>query len=249
MQAAGFQDEFDRFADHCLTTGQCPLGSSRDQITQAVGGLLTRLVSQPLRTGSGRLLTEADAISGIAFSMYEPAQTWGPLVLALAYALQGKGDGLLILADQILSRTGPGQFKDNSNEANLAVNCLDHPGDDTVAEAQAALPAMRAASSVFGVSFAWGNLACADLPKANPPPLPGPVRAVGAAPILVVGSTHDPATPYPWALALSHELASATLLTRDGDGHTSYGQGNKCIDSAVEGYLLSGTMPQAGTRC
>jgi fermentation-respiration switch protein FrsA (DUF1100 family) len=102
---------------------------------------------------------------------------------------------------------------------------------------------------VFGVSFAWGNLACADMPTLNPPPRPGPIRALGAAPILVVGGTHDPATPYPWALALSRQLSSGTLLTRDGDGHTSYGQGNTCIDSAVDGYLLTGTMPKAGTRC
>jgi pimeloyl-ACP methyl ester carboxylesterase len=249
MQAAGFQDEFDRFADFCLATGQCPIGSSRQQITDAVIAFVTRLIDQPQRTSAGRLLTESDAINGIAFAMYEPKLAWQQLVIALAYALQGKGDVLLTLADQILSRTGPGQFKDNSNEANLAVNCLDHPGDDTVAEAQAALPAMRAASAVFGVSFAWGNLACADMPELNPPPQPGPIRAVGAAPILVVGGTHDPATPYPWALALAQQLSSATLLTRDGDGHTSYGQGNTCIDSAVDGYLLSATMPKAGTRC
>jgi pimeloyl-ACP methyl ester carboxylesterase len=249
MQAAGFQDEFDRFADFCLATGQCPIGSSRRQITDAVTGMFTRLIDQPLRTAAGRSLTESDAMNGIAFAMYEPKQVWPQLMIALAYAFQGKGDVLLTLADQILSRTGPGQFKDNSNEANLAVNCLDHPGDDTVADAQAALPAMRAASAVFGVSFAWGNLACADMPQLNPPPQPAPIRAVGAAPILVVGGTHDPATPYPWAVALSTELTSSTLLTRDGDGHTSYGQGNTCIDSAVDGYLLSGTMPKAGIRC
>jgi len=249
MQAAGFQDEFGRFADYCLAGGHCPIGSSRDQAAAFVTGLFTRLIDQPLRTASGRLLTQNDAVNGVAYAMYEPSQGWPQLEVALAYAAQGAGDALLHLADQILSRTGPGQFKDNSNEANLAVNCLDHPGDDTVADAQAVLPTMRAASPVFGVSFAWGNLSCADMPRLNPPPQPGPIRAVGAGPILVVGGTHDPATPYPWALALSRQLASGTLLTRDGDGHTSYGQGNKCIDAAVDAYLLNGTTPKAGTRC
>jgi pimeloyl-ACP methyl ester carboxylesterase len=249
MQVAGFQDEFDRFADFCLATARCPIGSSRQQISEEVTGLFAHLVDRPMATGDGRRLTESDAVTGIAYAMYVPVQGWPQLMVALAQALNGQGLVLLNMADQLLSRTGPGQFKDNSNEANLAVNCLDHPGDDTVADAEAALPAMRAASPVFGRSFAWGNLACSDMPKLDPPPQPGPIRAVGASPILVVGGTHDPATPYPWALALSRQLASGMLLTRDGDGHTSYGQGNKCIDSAVDGYLLNGTMPKSGTRC
>jgi hypothetical protein len=66
----------------------------------------------------------------------------------------------------------------------------------------------------------------------------------------VVGSTGDPATPYPWAQALVHQLAPAgVLLTRRGEGHTSYGQGDRCIDAAVDAYLLSLTAPAAGTSC
>ncbi len=251
MQAAGFQDEFDRFADFCLATGQCPIGSSRQQITDAVTGMFTRLTDHPLRTAAGRLLTESDAMNGIAFAMYEPKQVWPQLVIALAYAFQGKGDVLLTLADQILSRTGPGQFKDkNSNEANLAVNCLDHPGEDTVAEAQAALPAMRAASVVFGVSFAWGNLASAAMPQLNTLPQPGPIRALGAAPILVVGGTHDPATLHPWGAGavdgtdLGHAVDPATATATRPTG-----KGTPASTPAVDGYLLSGTMPKAGTRC
>ncbi|HEX3614507.1 MAG TPA: alpha/beta hydrolase [Sporichthyaceae bacterium] len=248
-QAAGFQDEFNRYADHCLAGGHCPIGSSRQQITDAVTGLFAKLANEPMDTADQRVLTQSDAISGVAFAMYDPTQYWDSLTTALHQALNGDGQRLLGMADQILDRTGPGQFADNANEANLAVNCLDHPGEDTVADAKAALPAMKAASVVFGASFAWGNLTCADMPQLNPPPQPGPVPATGAGPILVVGATHDPATPYPWALALSHQLATGVLLTRDGDGHTSYGHGNDCIDTAVDSYLIDGATPRAGTTC
>jgi pimeloyl-ACP methyl ester carboxylesterase len=248
VQAAGFQDAFDRFADHCAATTQCPIGDSRQDITDRVVGLFDKLDAAPLRTGKGRLLTEADAVTGLAYAMYLP-ELWDTEVNALADAYAGRGDILLGLADQLLSRDTDGSFKDNSNEANYAVNCLDHPGDDTAAEAQATLPALKAASAVFGVHFAFSSLPCASMPSENPIPVPGPIRAAGAAPILVVGTTHDPATPYAWARALANQLESGVLLTRDGDGHTAYGRGNTCVDSAVDAYLLTGRPPKNGTEC
>jgi pimeloyl-ACP methyl ester carboxylesterase len=248
MQAAGFQGAFDRFADHCAETTQCPIGQSRQEITDRVVGLFAKLDAAPLRTAKGRLLTTADAVTGLAYAMYLP-DLWDTEVNALADAFAGRGDILLGLADQLLSRDADGSFKDNSNEANYAVNCLDHPGDDTPAEAQATVPALRAASVVFGVHFAWSSLPCAEMPTENPIPVPGPIRAAGAGPILVVGTIHDPATPYPWARALANQLASGVLLSYDGDGHTAYGRGNTCVNGAVDEYLLTGRPPKNGTAC
>ena len=71
----------------------------------------------------------------------------------------------------------------------------------------------------------------------------------GAAPIVVVGTTRDPATPYQQAVKLAAELDSGVLLSRDGDGHTAYGQGNSCIDQAIDRYLVDGDPPADGTTC
>ena len=71
----------------------------------------------------------------------------------------------------------------------------------------------------------------------------------GAAPILVVSTKYDTATPYEWGVQVADELAEATLLTYDGDGHTAYTSGSSCIDRAVDGYLLRGEMPAEGTVC
>jgi len=248
VQAAGFQDAFNRFADHCAASTQCPIGGSREEITQRVIALFDKLNAAPLRTAKGRLLTEADAVTGLAYAMYLP-ELWDSEVSALTDAYAGRGDILLGLADQLLARNTDGSFKDNSNEANYAVNCLDHPGDDTPDEARASIPALKQASVVFGVHFGWSSLPCASLPALTPAPVPGPISAVGAAPILVVGTTHDPATPYAWARALANQLKSGVLLTRDGDGHTAYGRGNTCVDSAVDNFLLTGHPPGNGTRC
>jgi hypothetical protein len=75
------------------------------------------------------------------------------------------------------------------------------------------------------------------------------IDAPGAAPIVVIGTTRDPATPYQEAVAMAKELDSGVLLTRDGDGHTGYNHGNSCIDDAVHAYLIEGTVPKDGTQC
>ncbi|HLS40626.1 MAG TPA: alpha/beta hydrolase, partial [Ornithinicoccus sp.] len=73
--------------------------------------------------------------------------------------------------------------------------------------------------------------------------------AAGAGPILVIGTTRDPATPYEWAEGLAEVLDSGVLLTYDGDGHTAYGRSNDCVDDAVHAYLLKGVVPEDGTTC
>ena len=75
------------------------------------------------------------------------------------------------------------------------------------------------------------------------------IHAKGAAPILVVGTTRDPATPYAWAQALADQLDSGRLLTFDGDGHTGYNRGSSCINRAVEKYLIQGVLPAEGLVC
>ncbi len=75
------------------------------------------------------------------------------------------------------------------------------------------------------------------------------IHAEGAAPIVVIGTTRDPATPYDEAVALAGELESGVLVSRDGDGHTAYNKGNDCIDVAVEDYLIEGTVPKDGLEC
>ena len=71
-----------------------------------------------------------------------------------------------------------------------------------------------------------------------------PITADGAAPIVVVGTTNDPATPYEWSVSLADQLSSGVLITRVGEGHTGYNKGNTCVDPAVEAYLLTGPFPR-----
>ena len=73
--------------------------------------------------------------------------------------------------------------------------------------------------------------------------------APGAAPILVLGTTNDPSTPYAWAVAVATQLESGILVTRQGDGHTAFNKGNACVDATVEQYLIDGVVPAADVLC
>jgi pimeloyl-ACP methyl ester carboxylesterase len=155
----------------------------------------------------------------------------------------------MLLSDSMNGRNKNGQYS-NLVAANISINCVDEKPRYTVSDVQAGLPAFRAASPLFGDFLAWGMLSCTDwaVPGAADHP---DVSAAGAAPILVVGNTGDPATPYQGAKKMVDALGKGVgvELTYKGQGHGAYDSGNKCVHDAVNGYLLNGTVPPAGTVC
>ncbi|WP_084701079.1 alpha/beta hydrolase [Streptacidiphilus anmyonensis] len=252
QQAGGFQVAFDAFAADCVKRAGCALGNGTvDQANQKLDAFFKSLDANPLPTGDPRKLNEALGMTGVISAMYDPSE-WPDLRLALADAMNnGNGKELLALSDQYYERNPSGHYQ-NLMYANAAVNCLDLPAAATSpAQVQQQLPAYEKSSPQFGASLAWGGLTCAYWPvKATG--APHVIPAKGAAPILVVGTTRDPATPYAWAQGLAQQLDTGTLLTFDGDGHTAYARdpgGSACIDSAVNDYLLQGKVPAKGTVC
>ncbi|MEV0172622.1 alpha/beta hydrolase [Streptomyces sp. NPDC050803] len=249
-QTAGFETAFRAFARDCVQQPDCPLGEKADAVGPNLKAFFDGLDSRPIPTGDadGRRLGESLATIGVIAAMYDEA-AWAQLREALTSAMEeNDGAGLLILADSYYERDADGHYA-NLMFANAAVNCLDLPaafaGPDQVEDA---LPAFEKASPVFGEGLAWASLNCAYWPVA-PTGEPHRIEAKGAAPIVVVGTTRDPATPYRWARALAAQLSSARLLTYEGDGHTAYGRGSDCIDRTINAYLLRGTPPTDKKRC
>jgi pimeloyl-ACP methyl ester carboxylesterase len=246
-QAGGFEVAFDAFAADCVKRAGCPLGTTTAAAGQKLSQLFGSWQSHPLPTGQSRNLDQALGMTGVIAAMYDQEQ-WPQLRTALSRAEQGDGSALLALSDQYYERDPHGSYT-NLMAANTAVDCLDDPAPATTAQqVEQQLPAFEKASPHFGASLAWAGLSCAYWPvKATGRPHTTP--AVGAPPIVVVGTTRDPATPYAWARSLAGQLSSGRLLTYDGDGHTAYSRGSDCIDTAVDRYLLAGTVPAAGTVC
>ncbi len=265
-QSIGFETALTAFVDDCRRRSNCPLPRRRASALAAVGAILAAADRQPLTGDGGRTVTQGIAFIGVGAALYDDS-AWPLLRDALSEAQRGDGSTLALLADFYTDRNENGHYTSNSNDALYAVNCLDRPAPGVAAgpagpagraaadAAARAVVAARAAASAlsrvaprFGPTLAWGDLPCATWPVTGSV-RPHPIKAAGAAPILVVGTLRDPATPYVWAQNLARELASGHLLTWDGDGHTAYRRGSGCIDRAVDAYLIKGSLPRSGARC
>lgn len=249
QQATGFQTALEAYVGHCVdTTESCFLGDSVAAGLQRISDFLDQVEQQPLPTASGRDLEIGNAFYGIITPLYN-RDYWFLLSNGLKDAFDGDGTTLMLLSDAYTSRDPQGDgYLDNSVEANVAINCLDQPWSIPAVRVPAEIPAFEAASPVFGRVFAWGLTSCRGFTVSSDEQ-DRVVRAAGAAPIVVIGTTRDPATPLQWAEDLADQLESGVLVTRDGDGHTGYNAGNACVDRAVEDYLVDGVVPPDGLTC
>ncbi|MFH8519308.1 alpha/beta hydrolase [Streptomyces gelaticus] len=249
-QARGFQLALDNFTKDCADRGEaCKLpGTNSKEVEQGISGLLDSLEKQPIQGLGSRQLTETLATTGIAAALYSK-QTWPLLEQGVDEADGGNGALLLALADSLNGRADNGRY-DNSTSANTAINCADSKQRFTADETEAKLPEFRSASQVFGNYLGWSLLACTGWPVPGVWETPD-VSAPGSAPILVVGNTGDPATPYEGARAMADALGKGVgvVMTYEGQGHGAYNSGNACVQKTVSGYLLDGRVPAAGTVC
>ncbi|WP_454049733.1 alpha/beta hydrolase [Cellulomonas sp. Marseille-Q8402] len=246
-QAGGFENALRAYVTDCQAGADCPLSGSVDDGLAQVKSVLDRARRSPLPTGTDRPLTGSLAFSGIALPLYDEA-SWSYLTMGLGAALQGDGSVLLQLADLYYDRNADGTYSSNSTQAFWAIGCADDRGTTDPAEMRAQAAAIEQVAPTVGYFFGYGGAICAEWPVPEAGGLDD-YSAEGAAPIVVVGTTNDPATPYQWAESLAETLDSGTLLTYEGEGHTAYGRSNACIADAVDAYLLDGTVPADGTRC
>ena len=247
-QAVGFEQATRAFVSDCSRLADCPLGSTLDGGMRRLRALLKALDASPLPTGDARRpLSEGLGSLGIAVAMYDQGY-WPTLRDALTSALRGDGAPLLQLADAYTDRGSDGSFASNQNTVIYAVNCLDRPGSGGLAKVQDTVASFTRQAPTWGAFLAWSELPC-DYWPVKATSAAGPVRASGSGPIVLVGTTRDPATPYAWAVNLAKELDDGHLITYVGDGHTAYQRGSPCVDDAVDAYLLRATVPKAGLRC
>ncbi|WP_415951085.1 alpha/beta hydrolase [Streptomyces sp. KLOTTS4A1] len=248
-QAAGFQLALENYAKDCTSQAEdCPVGDTPEDVQSRITNFLKDLDSEPLPGIGRRELTQTAATSGIAQSLYSK-DFWEYLTDGLESAYEGDGRILMALADAMSGRNPDGTYS-NIQAANVAINCADDKPRYTVEDVKAKLPDFRAASPVFGDYLAWGMLGCEDWAVDGAAEHPD-VSAEGAAPILVIGNTGDPATPYEGARRMVESLGDGVgiELTYKGEGHGAYDSGSKCVREAVDGYLLDGKLPESGTVC
>lgn len=250
QQAAGFETALRAYVSYCVeSSDNCFLGDTVEEGVARIRKFLADTETSPLSTDlDGRVLAGGNAMYGVITPLYDRG-SWSALSMALRQAFGGDGTTLLQFSDLYVGRNSTdGSYDNNIIEANLAIVCDDSTERPGPAEVEASLPEFAAAAPTFGPALAWSQLSCSRFPVVSDVDW-SKVRGAGAPPILVIGTSRDPATPLAWAESLANQLESGVLITRDGDGHTGYFAGNKCVDSAVEDYLIDGTVPRDGLTC
>lgn len=254
-QAGGFQLAFEHFAAWCAEKG-CAVGDDVAEIVDTAVELEADLDDTPLPTSDGSELDGNKLTAAITGALYKQ-DYWPALLVGLEAATTGNGDIMLDLAEELGQRGSGGgdDTADSDNESNQddalrAITCDDSSDRYTVADVEKKLPEFVETSLLFGPGLAWSALSCDGWPVPGQAGHPE-VSAPGAPPILLVGNTGDPATPYEGAARMAEQLGRGVgfELTYKGEGHGAYDSGNACVQSAVNSYLLGGKLPKSGAVC
>ena len=242
-QTEGFERALNNFASWCAQQG-CRLGESKAAVLQRVKSYLEELDQRPLPVRD-RTLTQQLGVEGVFYSMYGGEESWERLRDALVAAMfDGDGKALLTLGDRSNFRRDDGSY-DQINYSFPSVRCLDSQ-EESVREAQQKYAKISKAAPVLG-RLGGADLTCVLWPVAPAPPPPS-VDGAGARPILVIGTTGDPATPYEYAVDMANRLKSGVLITFEGEGHLAYGK-SECVQGLVRDYLTQDQVPPDRSRC
>lgn len=245
-QAGGFQASLEAYLEDCLAGSECPFTGTTQDALGNISTLLASLDATPLDAMDGRKLGADTMVTGIILALYS-ADTWPYLTMAIDGVLAGDPTVAFFLADAYNSREANGTYSDNQTDAFNAYNCVDYPVD-TQAEIDESMKLVAATAPTFAPYWGGGPSLC-DFWTTPPTGTRASATAAGAPPIVVVGTTGDPATPYDWSVKLAEQLESGVLVTYEGEGHTAYNKGSSCINQLVDSFLIDGVVPTNGTTC
>lgn len=247
-QATGFESALNAFISDCLKISSCALTGNLESAQMQVIDLLAKTAATPLKSKSWREVTEGLVLLGIASALYDSESGWPVLRDAFKEATLGSGASFLTLADQYAGREENGRYLSNENDALQVIDCLDQNEIETISTFKKGVAEFSNKAPIFGPYLAYAGLACRYLPNLGSVEKIE-IKNLNTKPILIVGTTRDPATPYKWAQSLAKIFSSSVLITLDGDGHTGHGRGSTCVDSAVDRYLLTGITPKSALFC
>ena len=251
VQAVAFDQALANFIANCPKDKNCPLPINATP--QFFTDLFHQVAKQPLVVGD-RQITEGLVVTGTASALYDDVSGWPMLRTAITEAQNGDGTTFAKLADAYDGRESDGTYINNENDANIVIECLDWQQSKSNDQIRTSAAAYTKAAPVFGPYVAFSGITCNMLSKAigrtqiTTDQNTAQIKST-ATPVLVIGTTQDPATPYAWAKRLSDYIAGAHLITLKGEGHTGYGRGSACTDDVVDKYLTTGKTPIKNLVC
>jgi pimeloyl-ACP methyl ester carboxylesterase len=246
-QAKGFESALRAYLKDCLTGTKCPFTGTVEASMTEIRSILNSLDASPLLAKDGRKLSSSSMTTAIILPLYTKSN-WPYLNDLFTSVMKGSADLAFQLADSYYSRSAEGTYSDNSTEAFIAINCMDYQTTtETDAELRVDAAKISQVAPILGPQLSY-DTSCDSWPFKSTRDRVA-ITAAGSAPILVVGTTNDPATPYVWAQNLSKQLQNGHLVTYNGQGHTAYNKSNSCVDSAVDDFFVSNTVPSKDPSC
>jgi pimeloyl-ACP methyl ester carboxylesterase len=243
IQAVAFDQAIKNFIKDCAQQKDCPLPKG---VTPAFFTDLFNKVAQTPLTVGDRKITEGQVVTGTASALYDDVSGWPSLRTAITQALVGDGTTFAELSDTYSGRNEDGTYKNNENDANVVIECLDWHQRQSNDQIKAKAASFSRSAPVFGPYVAYGGITCNLLNESigRDQITTHNLKRIKniATPVLVIGTTQDPATPYAWAKALSTYITGSHLITLKGEGHTGYGRVSACVDDAVDMYLITGKL-------
>ena len=238
QQAAGFEAAFDTFLAQCAAEPACAFHNDGDP-AGAFDELHAAIETRPYDGDDPTRprVTDGVLVTAIAQSMYDQAM-WPELEQALADLQAGDGTAIIELYDLYYGYSD-GSW-DDGLEAYFAIGCLDDPGSTGPDDLFAKEAELAAAAPRLGRSWLGELAICSVWPE--PPVSPVVITGAGAGPILVMGTTGDPATPLDGTRRMAQALEDGHLVVVAADQHTGYGV-NRCGDTVVDAYLVDPTAP------
>ena len=242
-QAKGFEGQLAAFLKQCSEKTTCAFHNGGNA-EAAFDKLVIDIDSKPLEVSKNRTpVTQGVLFTAVAQAMYSDYY-WPQLSEALNDAQLGDGKGILQLYDDYYQRNTDGTYG-NELEAFLAISCLDDPGATSTEEVDSHIEEFIAAAPRLGGNFAYGY-SCALWPVKQADRVT--ITGKSAGPIVVVGTTGDPATPLSSTRKMALGLEQGILIVVDANQHTGYGA-NNCVVKAVDDYLIKLIVPANELTC
>ncbi|WP_258933467.1 alpha/beta hydrolase [Nesterenkonia pannonica] len=251
-QAVGFEEALRGFAEWCAAEAECTVAETPDEVVETVRQLFAQVDEQPVTVEpAGRTLNVSMLVSGFITPMYSP-EGWEFLAEALTLALE-EGDyyGFMFWADQQAGRAPSGEYEWMSSWAFRSVMCLDYSMASDQESIEAEFEELTERAPTFGPYLGHSGVLCAEWPHE---PVsdgwePGSIADQELPPMLMVGTTGDPATPVQWAESMHDAVPSSSLIVYEGEGHVAYRPGNDCVTDLVDAWLVDGELEEGRFTC
>ena len=251
-QTIGFERALDAFIQDCTARKDCPLPKKLADARTSFTALFESAAKSPLTSQGDRVATESIVVLGTAYALYDNETGWPVLRAALRQGKNQEGTVFLELVDEYSARGSDGKYANNETDAELVIDCLDWHDSRSLAQMQVDAKEFSKQAPVFGPYFSYNSLACRyfePAAKDTNTRITNKITSIDTAPVLIIGTTRDPATPYAWAKSLRKTIKNSKLISLDADGHTGHGRGSACVDDAVNAYYLTGVVPAKDLQC